>query len=279
MDRNVTLDGPVPGIPGAVMRQVASLPDHLPDSVQVGQFAHARPGVLLLAIPGVARYLIRDGISVEIAVEPDADPAAVLLSLNSGVRGGLTHQRGELPLHAATLVPPGGTQAIAICGPSGAGKSTLAAELVRRGWSLIADDMTPVTWRGPDVLAWPGKGAIKLWRDACETAGLDPAGLSRIREELDKFYWEVPVLAEPVPLRVVVELGHAGPLALIEVSGSDRMALLSENTFRRSFVVALGRAADYVRLVGQVAGACRIVRLVGARTVPLAGLADRIAEL
>lgn len=280
MNASVTLDGPVPGIEGAVMRQVPSLPDELPDGVRVGPFAQAKPGVLLLSVPGVARYLVRDGTLIEVAVEPGADPGAVLLYLRGSARGALTLQRGELPLHAATLIPPGGTHAIAVCGPSGVGKSTLAAEFVRRGWSLIADDMTRVTrQKRSGVLVWPGDGVIKLWRDSCERSGLDTHSLLRVREEMDKFFWGVEASRQPAPLQTVIELRHGGPLALVEVMGVERMALLSENTFRRPHIVALGRVRDHLSMVGEVALTCRVARLTGARSVSLAALADRIAEI
>src|ERR1700710_114168 len=260
MNRRMTLDGPIPGIPGAAMRKVPSLPAELPDGIRVGPFAQAKPGVLLLCVPGVARYLVCGGTSIDIAVEPDADPGAVLLYLRGGARGALTLQRGELPLHAATLVAPGGSQGLSICGVSGAGKSTMAAELVRRGWALVADDMTRVTWEeGAGVLAWPGDGVIKLWNDACTRAGLDTASLLRVREEMDKYFWDVPTLPKPAPLGTIVELRHDGPFGLTDVTGAAGMALLSENTFRRPHIVALGRAQDHVRIVGRVAAQCRIL--------------------
>jgi hypothetical protein len=84
-------------------------------------------------------------------------------------------------------------------------------------------------------------------------------------------------LAAPVPLGTIVELRHDGPFAVTEVKGAACMALLSENTFRRPHIVALGRAQDHVRIVGQVAAHCRILRLTGARSVSLAALADRVA--
>jgi len=258
------------------MRRVASLPDALAGGVRVGPYAQARPGALLLCVPEVARYLVRDGNSIEIAVEPGADPSAVLLYLHGGARGALTHQRGELPLHAATLVPPGADYGVAICGVSGAGKSTLAAELVRRGWSLLADDMTRVTAEAQGIMAWPGDGVIKLWQDACERSGLDVSELPRVREDVDKFFWTVPVLSGPVPLRAIVELSPAGAFSRVDESGAGRLALISENTFRRPHIAALGRMKEHVRIVAQVAGACRVTRLQGTRSIPLAELADRV---
>ncbi len=136
-------DGPVAGIPDAIVRSVAELPDHLPGAERAGMYAQATPGQLLQMVPGMARYLARDGMTIDVAAEQCADEGAVDVFLNGAVRAALIHQRGELPLHAATLVPPGGNGAVAICGPSGIGKSTLAAALSRRGWLL-----SPTTLHG-----------------------------------------------------------------------------------------------------------------------------------
>src|SRR5580700_7742688 len=65
-----SFDGPVPGIPGAVVREVAELPEHVPEGEAVGPHIEAAPGILLFEVPGIARYLIRGGQSIEVAVAP-----------------------------------------------------------------------------------------------------------------------------------------------------------------------------------------------------------------
>jgi len=231
------IDGPVPGIPGAVVRRVEALPAKLANARSAGQFAQASHGRLLLDVPRVARYLIRDGESIEVAVEPDADPGAVVLVLNGSARGALIHQRGELPLHAATLVPPHGRAALSICGPSGAGKSTLAMELSRRGWILIADDTTRVAENGGDLFAWPSRDSIKLWRDACERNDLDVGRLERVTRDLEKYYVRVAARYAPARLAMIVELAGDGAQIDDCISAGDRMTLITRNTCRPSQIV------------------------------------------
>ena len=66
------------------------------------------------------------GATIDVATVPGADAGAVELFLNGSARAALIHQRGELPLHAATLLPPAGGGAVAISGTSGIGKSKFA---------------------------------------------------------------------------------------------------------------------------------------------------------
>ncbi len=267
---------PVPGIPGAIARRVAQVPD-LPDACYAGPHTVAMPGQLLFTLPGTGRFLSRDGALIEFAPEAGADQGMVKLFLNGTARGALIHQRGELPLHAATLVPPHGGGAIAICGFSGAGKSTLAAELSRRGWLLVADDTTRVTWDGARALAWPSRDSIKLWRDACEAAGLACSMLERVTLDLDKYYVRVPALDEAAPLATIVEL-VADAKAGAAASAGERMALLSRNTYRPKHILPLGMQKQHVQILSQVASVCSMLQLC-SRSEPAGRLADKIEAM
>jgi hypothetical protein len=268
----------VAGIPDAVVRSVAELPDHLPGAERAGLYAQARPGQLLQLVPGVARYLARDGTTIEVAAEQCADEGAVEVFLNGAVRAALIHQRGELPFHAATLVPPSGNGAVAICGPSGIGKSTLAASLSLRGWRLVADDTTRITFDGVRALAWPGRGRIKLWSDACESFGRTTAGLDRVREGMEKFFLPVGQVEEKVALSAIVELRASADSGMILVSGVQKMTLLSQHTVRPRQIRPLGRLAEHLRIVAQTAGATSVFHLGGARQLKVSSLADQIGD-
>jgi HPr Serine kinase C-terminal domain len=263
---------PVPGIPGATMRRVPALPTTLPDSVAVGAQTQAKPGQLLLVQPGAGIFLARDGNSIEFALEDEADPGAVSLILHGTARGALIHQRGELPLHAATLAPPSGEHAVAICGVSGAGKSTLAMELIRRGWRLVADDTTRVTWNGSEAIAWPSRDSIKLWRDACDAAAIDTDGLGRVMNNMDKYYVRVPAVDGPIRLGAIVVL--APQWDDTPISAGERMAMISRNTYRPTHIAALGMRERHVRIVAQVVSASAVHRLANDKSLPPARLAD-----
>ncbi|HWD28776.1 MAG TPA: hypothetical protein VG387_16510 [Rhizomicrobium sp.] len=266
---------PVPGIPGAVMRQVDHVSDELPGGLPAGPRMFAKPGQLLLAQPGIGRFLSTDGGLIEFSVDEAADEGMVTLLLHGTARGALIHQRGELPFHACTLVPPGGGRAIAICGRSGAGKSTLGAELSRRGWRLVADDTTRVTWQNDHPLAWPSRDSIKLWKDACESAGIDVSKLERVAQALEKFYIHVASVNEPVRLGTIIELTPDGA-DKPALSAGDKMALVSRHTYRPSNIRPLGMQAQHVRIVAQTAAACRVLRLPSDRSKSVREMADAV---
>ncbi|HEX3429379.1 MAG TPA: hypothetical protein VHT03_00720 [Rhizomicrobium sp.] len=261
-----------------MVREVDALPEHLEGGELIAPCTEARANALLFEVPGIARYLIRDGKSIDVALTPAADRAAVRLFLLGSARGALIHQRGELPLSAATLVAPN-WKAIAICCPSAMGKSTVAAALCRRGWLLVADDITRVSWNGSMAIAWPSSDRLKLWRDACEMVGENADALERVREGMEKYFLPTRAAATPAALHVAVRLRVATYFDSVEIAPAERAQLLAECTFRRHWVDALGRRADHARITTSIARTCRGVLLSGAREHPIEELADRLAEL
>jgi hypothetical protein len=272
-----TLDGPVPGLPGATIREVDTLPDHLPGGVRIGPWTEAMPGALLFEVPGIARYLIRDGQTIEVAIGENADRGAAELFLHTSARGTLIHQRGELALNAVTLMAPN-WKCVAICAPSGFGKSTLAAVLCRGGWMLVADNITRVTWNGTMPVAWPDDCRLKLWRDACEAMKFDVAKLKRVRGRMEKYYTPAPSAATPARLSVLVLLRLAERAAARPLNPTERQFCLAENTFRPRQIDALAVRPAHSRIVKEVAESCQGLCLEGGRRARLVEVARQITE-
>jgi hypothetical protein len=276
---HLTFDGPVPGVPGAVVREVAELPAHLPNGTPVGPYTSAAPGGLLFEVPNIARYLIRSGTSIEVALlTADADRGAARLFLYGSARGFLILQRGELPLVAATLMSPE-RQCVAICGPSGYGKSTLAAELCRRGWSLMADDITRVSWNGMAAIAWPSSTKLKLWRDACVRLGLKFSEVERARQGLETYYAPVQHSTVPTVLNAAIRLRMGTSVGIAKFPPSESAAVLSDSVFRSRVIDALGQRANYARVLAQVARVCRPLGIDGARNCPIENIADAVSQV
>jgi len=272
-----TFDGPIPGIPGAIIREAGRLPDHLPNARVIGPETEVAPGALLFVVPGVARYLVRGGTAIEVAPFPGCDRDAARLFLRCSARGTLIHQRGEVPLYGAAMVAPGGT-CVAICGLSGAGKSTLAFELSRRGWLLLAEDITRVSRDGSNMMAWRGDDAVSLWRDACEAAGLVISRLKRVRAGLERYYVPLAPASVPARLGVIAVLRIAPGPGIFELSRDQRREILPGCVFRPRQALALGLRDIHARMIAQVAESCRMIVLDGAKQSPITEIADRLVQ-
>jgi hypothetical protein len=239
---------PVPGVPGAVIYEVDSLPDTLEGAVRVAPFSVARPGALLRIMPGIGRFLARDGAAIEVCRETGADPIAFSQYLYGAVRAALIYQRGGFALHGACLVPPGQTEAVAIAARSGTGKSTLAGELVRRGWELLGDDLAAIYSEPEGMMIWPGPPGIKLWRDACEQLAIDVSDLERLPGERDKYTLPIKTRLHPARLRTIFLLDRSRSHGILPITGPERLSLLTENSYRPNYLAGLGCMQSHLEL-------------------------------
>jgi hypothetical protein len=263
----------MPGMPDAKIRMVEALPDP-PESARRGPKLWGAPGMLQFEISDVARYLVRSGVTVDVAPFHGADSAAVRLFAHQEARAALIHQRGELPLHACTLVSPNGT-AIAICGHSAIGKSILAAEMSRRGWLLVADGITRVSMSAVGPITWPSDNSVMLWKDACERLGIDPAGLHRVRQGADRFYFDCASAKAPVPLLCIAKF-TVSPVAgfeLVNQPAATRHSVFAEYVYKPRF--GGPRAPkEGAQLLAHLLHHSRAYLLRGARSHPITEIAE-----
>jgi hypothetical protein len=222
-------------------------PDIRIDTGTVRNGEHIEPGLnaldesLVLVVPDIARYEIKDGCAITVQPEPNVPQRNVRLFLLGSAFGALLHQRGLLPLHANAVEIDG--KAVAFMGASGAGKSTLAAWFHRHGYRIIADDVCVVRFEeknGARVV--PGLPRLRLWSEAFEVLGRSPEGLSRSyagAEEHDKF--DLPVAQEaaglhPTPLVAAYVLGQAAQFSIAPLTGLEAADAVFANTYRGSYI-------------------------------------------
>lgn len=181
-------------------------------------------GSALLTVARVARFLVQGGDTIVVEPLPGASERRVRLFLLGSALGILCFQRGLLPLHANAVVA--GDGAYAFAGASGAGKSTLAGHFARAGYDVLCDDVCAVSFDAAGrPVVWPGLPRVKLWRDAAEALGHEPASLDRVAEDVDKYHVGLPAPRQnsPVPLRRVYLLERAAEgAAAIEVFRLER---------------------------------------------------------
>ena len=236
----------------------------------------------LLKVAGVANYWVKNGR--EIVIEPTASAEAgdIRLFLLGSAFGALLHQRGLPPFHGSAVAMGG--RAVLLVGPSAAGKSTLAAELCRRGHSLLADDVCVLRQEeggGPSVL--PAYPRTKLWRDTLDALKIDESGLCRVRARMDKY--SLPLgdsfCNTPLPLDAVYILSaYNGDIVEVEpVVGQAKFTVLSNNTYRLRFIEGLGDKSAHYRACASMAQHARVAVVRRPREPfllrELAGLIER----
>jgi len=220
---------------------------------------------LLLKVPNVARYLVREGREVIIEAEDGAKDVEIRAFLTGSVFGALLQQRNVLPLHASAIRV--GDACVALAGVSGAGKSTLAAFLQDRGYPLLGDDICPVHV-APELgaIALPGFARFKLWADALETLGIKVDGFPRVRKELDKYevVADHRVLEQYLPLRrlyLLCEARDGDPEGIEAIEGPDRLSVLLRNTYRFRYLKGLDLKNGHFKLCVNVLSSVSMFRL------------------
>jgi hypothetical protein len=190
---------------------------------------------VLLDIPDVARYLIRNGNEILVDPLPTADKRDIRLFLLGSAFGMLLHQRGILPIHASVIEVD--NHCILFTGDSGAGKSTIAAFLHKKGYRVLTDDVCAVTFDSDgQPVAWPGFPRVKLWSDALlalkqKTENLTPDGMRANKYHLplnDMFS------KHPLPITHIYSLMEgANPMSKIEkLSTQDAATTIVNNIYR-----------------------------------------------
>ena len=229
------------------------------------------PDGAILRIQDVATYLIRDGLEVVVDAALGASARNVRLYLLGSAMGVLLHQKALLPLHANAVEIDG--SAVAFMGRAGVGKSTLASFFHDRGNRVIADDVCVLEFdeRGGRPRVHPGLPRIRLWKDALERSGRDPADYELSfsgDESYQKF--DVPISlerssADALDLAGVYLLSDGDSLKITRLTGVDAVEAVFSNTYRGFAVSELGRSKLHFESALKLVRSTPIFRLERSR--------------
>lgn len=220
--------------PDLVVRQGA-VPSALPAPSAAGPAWQRSGGDFLLSVPRVARILISDGCSITVDIDPAAtahDASAFVLGSSVGI---ILHQRGALALHGACVAKDG--RAIVLCGASGRGKSTTAAALCKRGFTLVADDISVIGSNEDGVpIVWPDGRQLKLWRRSIDGLGLDDKAGEVVRPGFEKYFVSPAGAAIDPPLLSAIYVLNSNVavsrVAIEDVGVADAMRILDDQAYR-----------------------------------------------
>ena len=256
-----------PGTPDIVIA-VGEVPALLPDAVLETPYLQADGEARVrYSIAGVADFLIERGERVTIA--PKLDPASpdVRVFLLGSVFGLLCNQRGLLPLHASAVEIDG--RAVAFAGASGSGKSTMAMAFHRRGFRLLADDVTPVGFDGAQVRFLPSIRSMRLWSDSVAQAGWDLAAVERCRPDLEKFSqaFDDAFVTQPLAPAALFHLrplpDTVGDVMLNRLHGAAAVQQVRRQAYRwRTLQRAVGKGEAMSRVIRAATGIPRHFELM-----------------
>lgn len=258
------------------IRKAAINPAGIPNATVAIPSLQLAPDTAWLSVDRVGRFLMTSGDRIEVDPDTDADMQSVFLYVLGSCLGAIMHQRKQLILHANAIDVDG--QALVFAGPSGIGKSTIAACFYKKGYRVLADDLTVVDDNNKVLPSYP---QIKLWSDSIAHQDLwATPGIQRIRLHVDKF--EVPIndlfQTEPVRASTIYLLDQRDTKDVLveEVFGLEKIGALRKQVYRSRYAQGMGLMNVVSMHCVRLAQVARVVRI----TRPQEGFApDRLIEL
>lgn len=162
--------------PASVHIRYGKTPEELENALLRQKYCQAGPDQMLLNVPNVGRFHVRNGTCITIEPVVVADKINIRLFLLGTAFGALMMQRGILPVHGSSIVLDG--CGIIFTGASGVGKSSLLAAFRQQGASFLSDDVAAAPCVRIDVAS--------PWGVLCESGASWEPGPSRPREVTGK---------------------------------------------------------------------------------------------
>lgn len=212
-----------------------------------------------------AVWRVVEGNRIEVApASADHWPRARCLTMSTPLCA-LILQRGDLPIHAACLIPPDRSEAILLCAESGTGKSTTTVAAALRGWTVLSDDVTQIVGFEGIAMALPGWATVKLWPEACALLGIPEHRLPDSPGLKDKRLWLPPRIGDK-PARVsrvvVLQRGQVPEGTSMErVGGADSIKLLQSQVYRPRLLGRIGNIANQLGRLVELANTAEVFRL------------------
>lgn len=198
---------------------------------------------VIFQIPDTAIFLIQDGKRITISPVKNAEESKIRLYLLGTCMGAILMQRRILPLHGSAIAING--KAYAIVGHSGAGKSTLASAFINHGYSLLSDDVIPISFDSADKpVVTPSYPQQKLWQESLNHFGMEASRYDPIFQRETKYTIPVPAnfTTETLPLAGIFELVKydGEQVSIQEIPRLTGLSRLFQHTYRQTFLAPLG---------------------------------------
>jgi len=227
----------------------------------------------------IARMLISAGSHIFIQPYPESSDDDVRMLLLGWGMGALLHQRGILPLHAASVVPPTDGPCMAICANSGTGKSTLTAAFLQRGYRLLDDNLSAIL-SGDKISILPGCPELKLGEQSLELWSRDWIREVPTSPCRDKISMLLPKHfeknAQPLGSVFILSTGDSLRGRIKTLRGSEAFFLLNQNIFCYRFAVGMGRPECHFETLAKIANRTPIFSIELSRPRPHP---DRLAAM
>ena len=239
------------------------VPNKVDSPLEITHYYQAGNDEFLFRIDRIATFYVAKGKQIIVKTCSSANPSLVRLYLLGTVMGILLMQRGNLPIHGSTVdINDCG---VIFTGISGVGKSTMAFALHKRGYKLLADDVSVLTCNQGKFQVQPGYPLQKIWPDSAAMLGIDITAYNRVVEGRDKCV--VPVVERfnrcPLPIYIIYEIvvQPGNDISIFPLRGAVKLATIMRNTYRAEFISCLDIKFSHFNQCANLASQVQVFRL------------------
>lgn len=176
----------------------------------------------------------------------------VALYLLGPIIGFMLRLRGTTCLHASGVLVNG--NALAITGASGAGKSTLAAFFAVAGYSILTDDVLPLTTLDGEIHTQSGYSRLRLFPSSFRNLPGLPNELPLLAPGWDKCFLDLAadnynLYKTCAPLKIIYvvdwDSGEHSTPSITPMTGTAAVPILAANTYRNELLSAKMREQEF----------------------------------
>jgi len=241
-----------------VLIKKGKVPENLKNPEKIGVRFQAKKNELLLDVDNISKFYIVNGNKIIIEEIGSPSLSEIKLFLLGSAFGALIFQRGKVPFHGSTVLI--NDKAVIVSGVSGVGKSTITAELVKRGYPIIADDVSLIDIVEKNICVFPGFARIKLWADTLDLLKIDDE-LEKIRPQLEKY--SLPVnnyhnKKTEISNIIIIKTKNTEGVVVEEVRGVEKFKILNNNIYRKQFAKPLKVEQEQFKIVSQMSAKAKL---------------------
>ncbi len=226
---------------------------------------------MLLKIPNVANFLIKDGKEVIIDKFDSSELREVELFFMGSVMAVILMQRGIVPFHGSAFEKEG--KCIIISGNSGAGKSTLLRNFIEQGFRALTDDVCALSIKDGKVILTPSYPSSKIWADVMSKYNLTKTKENQVRPEIEKYKHSFSDKFCNTPLEVeavyILKSKNTNQFSMDEVKGFEKFKALKLNLYRPKFPEATNKEKETFIILNKLASQSKLYHLTRSTSINL----------